>query len=292
MPEDTVTMDPEIQQRFDSEWEAAGFSNDFIFCKVMQDEKLLAELVRLIHPQLKFTKLVVQSQKSIEEGLDIHGVRFDIFALDDEGNAVEIEMQVQDTGSIPKRMRYYCSINDMQMLEKGVTYGKLKDSYVIVISLFDQYECGLHKYTFTYRCHEKENLEMGDGTTKIFLNAVGTEDDVSGGLKAFLDYVAGKRSDDPFVQKLESAVKLAKANKVLRREYMTLFMRDLVNQEKGMQQGIQQGIEKGREEERKKNIEEMLRKGKRPEEIVDFCGYSITLVKSVHDSISLASKEE
>ncbi len=73
---------------------------------------------------------------------------------------------------------------------------------------------------------------------------------------------------------------------------MTLFMRDLVNQEKGMQQGMQQGIEKGREEERKKSIEEMLRKGKSPEEIVDFCGYSITLVKSVQDSISLARKEE
>ena len=59
------------------------------------------------------------SQKSIEEGLDIHGVRFDVFALDDGGNAIEIEMQVLDTGSIPKRMRYYGSINDMQMLEKG-----------------------------------------------------------------------------------------------------------------------------------------------------------------------------
>ena len=33
---------------------------------------------------------------------------------------------------------------------------------------------------------------MGDETVKIFLNTDGTMDDVSDGLKAFLDYVAGK----------------------------------------------------------------------------------------------------
>lgn len=54
---------------------------------------------------------------------------------------------------------------------------------------------------------------MDDGIKKIFLNAVGELDDVSKELKAFLDYVAGKKSDDSFVKKLDEAVKKAKENR-------------------------------------------------------------------------------
>ena len=38
---------------------------------------------------------------------------------------------------------------------------------------------------------------------KIFLNAKGTLDDVSDELKAFLDYVAGKKPKDAYVERLE-----------------------------------------------------------------------------------------
>lgn len=96
-------------------------------------------------------------------------------------------MQVLDTGNLPKRLRFYGSLADTQMLEKGVVYSKLRDSYVIMICPFDQYGEGRHVYTFTNRCKEDPDLEMGDGTTKIVLNVAGTMDDVSGGLKSFLD---------------------------------------------------------------------------------------------------------
>ncbi|MCR5419496.1 MAG: hypothetical protein K6E98_00615 [Lachnospiraceae bacterium] len=45
-----------------------------------------------------------------------------------------------------------------------------------------------------------------------------------------------------------------------------------------------------REEGRKSLIEDMLRRGKTVEEIVDFCGCSIELVKEVEDRI-INSKE-
>lgn len=50
-------------------------------------------------------------------------------------------------------------------------------------------------------------------------------------LKAFLDYVAGKKSADPFVDELEAAVKNARKNREWRHEYMTLLMRDRENRE-------------------------------------------------------------
>ncbi len=75
--------------------------------------------------------------------------------------------------------------------------------------------------------------------TKIFLNAKGTQDDVSQQLHAFLDYVAGKESEDLFVQKLKKAVKEAKKNRNWRLEFMTLLMRDQENIEKGRMEGIE-----------------------------------------------------
>ena len=74
---------------------------------------------------------------------------------------------------------------------------------------------------------------MGDEAVKIFLNAKGTMDDVSDELKAFLDYVAGKKPKDAYVERLEEAVKEAKKNREWRHEYMTLLMRDQENVKKG-----------------------------------------------------------
>ena len=270
-------IDPELEQQIIREWQTIGICNDFVFCKIMQDEELLAELIRLILPDLRFSKLYVQAQRAIEIGVDIHGVRFDIFVTLEDGSIVEIEMQVLDTGNLPKRLRFYGSMADTQMLEKGVVYSKLRDSYVIMICPFDQYGEGRHVYTFTNRCKENHELEMGDGTTKIVLNAAGTMDDVRGGLKSFLDYVAGKAVDDEYVKKLDDAVQKARANKEWRREYMTLMMRDLENQEIGM--------EKGREQRDREKIADMLRKGRSPQDIADFCDYPMDLIREVEESL-------
>ena len=62
---------------------------------------------------------------------------------------------------------------------------------------------------------------------------------------------------------------------------MTLMMRDLENQEIG--------IQKGREEERREQIADMLKKGKNPQEISDFCGYPLDLILDVQNSILVTS---
>lgn len=121
-------------------------------------------------------------------------------------------------------------------------YKKLNRSYIIFICPFDVYDKGRHIYTFENICKEDNSISMGDGAVKIFLNASGTQDDVSKELRAFLDYVAGEKPEDSFVEKLEEAVKEAKKNREWRHEYMTLLMRDQENLEKGREQGREQGI--------------------------------------------------
>ena len=165
---------------------------------------------------------------------------------DKKGTVYDIEMQVTDTKELPKRMRYYQSVLDLQLIEKGQTYNTLKPSYIIFICPFDLFEKGRHIYTFENICKEDKSLNLGDDTTKIFLNADSNMDDVSKELRAFLDYVAGKKSDDTFIIKLEEAVKKARLTKEWRREYMTLYMRDRLNIEKGEEKGEEKMIEIGR----------------------------------------------
>ena len=119
-----------------------------------------------------------------------------------------------------------------------------------------------------------------DGTTKIVLNASSIADDIDPKLRAFLDYVVGKPSEDEFIGKLEEAVKKAKANKLWRKEYMTLEMRDLENQEIGEKRGEKKG--------EKNIILKMLKKGKSPEEIADLCDITISEVQAIQDEELLA----
>ena len=86
-----IQISPEVENQVIQQWETIGISNDFVFCKVMQDTTLLSELIQIILPKLKFKELQVQSQQTVEIGADIHGVRFDIFVKLEDGSIVEID---------------------------------------------------------------------------------------------------------------------------------------------------------------------------------------------------------
>ena len=231
-----------------TQWEDLGISNDFLFGKVMQNPKLCKELLQRILPDLKIDHIEYpELQKAIKPDADAKSIRLDVYVKDRENVIYNIEMQTSDTKELPKRSRYYQSLIDLQLMDKGQTYRKLNRSFVIFICLEDIFGYGRHIYTFENLCKEDPGISLGDETTKIFLSADSTMDDVSKELKAFLDYVAGNVTDDAFVQELEEAVRKAKRNREWRHEYMTLLMRDQINVEKGIEQGFKQGMEQGME---------------------------------------------
>ncbi len=219
-------------------WEELGISNDFLFGKVMQNPELCMELLQRILPDLEIDHIEYpQLQKSIKPDMDARSVRLDVYIKDDKEIVYDIEMQVSDTKELPKRSRYYQSMIDLQMIDKGQYYNELNKIYVIFICSFDVFGKGRHIYTFENICKEDSSVSMGDETVKIFLNAKGTMDDVNMELKAFLDFVAGKKTEDAYVEKLEEAVRKAKRNREWRHEYMTLLMRDQENQRIGKKIG-------------------------------------------------------
>lgn len=224
-----------------TDWEELGLSNDFLFGKVMSNPEICKETLETILGIAIERIEYPERQKSVEEDKDARSIRLDLYVKDDENNVYNVEMQATDTKELPKRSRYYSGLIDLQELDKGEPYWNLKKSYVIFICTFDLFGEGRHRYTFENRCRENQEIVLGDEAMKMFLNTEGTREDVSGDLKAFLDYVGGRESDSPLVRKLNEEVERAKKNREWRREYMTLLMRDQENLERGRAEGIEQG---------------------------------------------------
>lgn len=238
-------MDDKLQTEPKNSWEELGISNDFLFGKVMQNAELCKELLQRILPDLKIDRIEYpEVQKSIRPDIDAKSVRLDVYVQDGKNTVYDIEMQATDTKELPKRTRYYQSMIDLQMIDKGEYYKNLNPCYIIFICPFDLFGKGRHIYTFVNLCKEDTGIALEDGTTKLFLNADSEMDDISEELKVFLDYVAGKKSDDSFITKLEQALNEAKKNRKWRHEYMTLLMRDQENQEIGEERGINKGEER------------------------------------------------
>lgn len=222
----------------ETKWEDLGISNDFLFGKVMRDAELCKELLQRILPELDIDHVEYpELQKTIKEDFDAKGVRLDVYVNDGKGTVYDIEMQAVTSKYLPRRTRYYQSMIDLQMVDKGQDYDTLNNSYIIFICLSDLFRKGRYIYTFENVCKEDSEVVLNDGAKKIFLNAGGKNGPVSEELKAFLDYVAGRPSEDRYVKKLEHAVEKAKKNREWRHEYMTLLMRDQENIEKGIEKG-------------------------------------------------------
>lgn len=244
-------------------WEEIGISNDFLFGRIMRNPELCKELLQRILPELEIDHVEYpELQRGIKPDIDAKSVRLDVYIKDDKNTVYDIEMQTTDTKELPERSRYYQGMIDLQLIDKGQYYKELTRSFVIFICPSDVFGKGRHIYTFENTCKEDQTLLLGDGTTKIFLNANSEMDDISGELKAFLDYVMGKKSDDVFVKKLEEAVEEAKKNREWRHEYMTLLMH------------YQEHEEIGKEQERRKIIVKMIHQGFSMEQIMAVCDTS------------------
>ena len=216
------------------EYERLTIASDFIFGKIMQNERLALQLIQRIFPEMDIDRVeVITTQKDIKNSYGAHGIRLDVYVKAD-GRAFTIEMQVVDTKEIPLRMRYYQSTTDGDLLNKGVPYSELMESYIVFICPFNPFPNAKvnHRFrSFRNYCDQDKELALDDKAVKVVLNAAGTDDkDTPADLGGFLDYVIGKKDEnDPFVMELDEAVHMARKNEEWRREYMTLVQRDLEN---------------------------------------------------------------
>ena len=234
-------------QRIVKAWEELEIKDDFMFAKVMRDKRICKMLLeRLL--QTKIRDIVyLDEQKTIDIEKDAKSVRLDVY-LEEENRVFDLEMETTNKGNLPKRSRYYQGMIDLNTIEKGENYKKLKESYIIFICTFDPFHQGKAQYTFENLCLEDKELKLNDGAKKVFFNAkdyINAEDEE---VREFLKYVNVEKSDNPFVKEIEDKVAQVKKNEEWRLEYVTLLMRDQENQEIGIEIGKELGREEGREE--------------------------------------------
>ena len=249
-------------------FEELEIQDDFMFGVIMRNPKyckpFLETVLNVKIERIEYPK----SQEIIDLSADAKSVRLDVYVEDGKGTVYNIEMQTTSNKNIPKRMRYYQGMIDLNILEKGEDYRGLKKSFVIFVCTFDLFGQGRHVYTFENRCVQDLELPLEDDTVKIVLNTKGILDDVSIEMKSLLDYIDGKEPEDDFTKELDDAVNEVRDNEKWRLEYMTLQMSYQEKYELGVQDGIELGREQGIEQGIEKGIEQGIDKINRLHDIL------------------------
>src|SRR5699024_4183611 len=104
----------------------------------------------------------------------------------------DIEMQVENTGDLGRRTRYYQSQIDNETLMKGQTFHKLKESFVIFLCAFDPFSYGLRRYQFHQYEDTIRDLRLDTYSHVLFVNSKGTEGEVSNDLAGIIDVMNQK----------------------------------------------------------------------------------------------------
>ena len=235
--------------------------DNFMFAAVMMRDDNCKKFLEMLLG-IKIQKLEVSYEKSIIFNPECKGVRLDIFADDENNTRYDIEMQVaeQDLG---KRVRYYHSQMDMELLESGHEYRELPKTYVIFICNFDPFEKGRYCYTFENRCIEEFSISMGDESRSIFLSTEGRDvENISKELKAFMEFVKmdnpenNTETENKYIKELQQSIRKVKEDRNLESGFMT--WEDVKNEAR----------REGKKEGKKEDIVELLKElGEVPKDI-------------------------
>ena len=235
--------------------------DNFMFAAVMMRDDNCKKFLEMLLG-IKIQKLEVSYEKSIIFNPECKGVRLDIYADDENNTRYDIEMQVaeQDLG---KRVRYYHSQMDMELLESGYEYRELSKAYVIFICDFDPFEKGRYCYTFENRCIEDFSISMGDESRSIFLSTEGRDvENISKELKAFMEFVKmdnpenNTETENKYIKELQQSIRKVKEDRNLESGFMT--WEDVKNEAR----------REGKKEGKKEDIVELLKElGEVPKDI-------------------------
>ena len=213
--------------------EERSIKDNFVFGEVMQNPRKCKSLLECILG-IKIRKIKYpELEKTIDKAIGSKSVRLDVYVEDEFDTIYNIEIQATNRKNLPKRSRYYQGIIDINIIDKGDDYKKLKKSYVIFICDYDEFGKGRHIYTFENMCLEEPGLRLGDDTVKIILNTKGTMDDVGEDVKELLHYIAGQEPKSELTRSLDAEVSRVKSSRKWRRKFMTLLMRDNENKTLG-----------------------------------------------------------
>ena len=232
---------------------AVNLSDFALFLSVMREKEAYRSVLSIILNESDLEIAEVKCEKVVLNQSGKRAIRLDAWAIDKTSRQFAMEMQ-NESGSdfIPKRSRFYQSLLDSPALKagKGTKYRDLPTTAIIFITQDDIFGRNLARYTFLEKCLEEEDLELEDGTRKIFLNMASLNGPDE--LISLLQYMKNSSLDNPDIiiqdkriEVLDSIVSDVKESEEWEELSVNLLER---GREQGIEQGIAQGIVRGKAE--------------------------------------------
>ena len=280
---------------------------DFVFKKIFGNEKHPNILISFLNAVIKPTDLIksvqIKNTDIEKEHIEDKYSRLDIKAVTNNGEHINIEIQVKNEYNMIKRSLYYWSKMYEGQLTKGQDYDTL--SRTICINILDFKYLKNDNFHNCYRLKEKNtNEELTDVMELHFieipkLRKLENSEDISDMLEAWITFIESPTSE--LIDKLEMSsdeIKEAKeellrlsGNDKERERYEKRFESILEQNsllanaerkglQKGLKKGLQKGIEKGLQKGIEKGKKEGLKEGVKQEKIL----IAINLIKNGLDN--------
>ena len=264
-----------------AKWSKLTLRNNFMFRLVMEKQELCKKLIECILGIKIKSISYMEHEKSFEANLKSKGIRLDLFVIDEDGVAYDIEMQMDNSYKefLGRRTRYYVSTMDNNALKKGERYSQLRKSYVIFICTFDPFGRGLAKYTFNAICNEDHSLVLDDGVTRVFINTEGDRHRISKELASLIGYISTGEVTDDYTKDLDEEVRTLRNDDGRERDYMTYMQTIMEHEDMAYNRGISQA--------NKAMAIKMLKANKPYEEISEFTELTLSEIRELAASLHI-----
>ena len=156
--------------------------DDDLMSRVFDKNIEATELILRIILGRKIKVIRVNGQEEVRNA-EVGGrnITLDVYAMDENGQEMDIEVQGNSEGAHIRRARYHSSVLDSKMLKEGQPFKKLKDSYVIFIYRHDKFKKGLPVYHIDRYIRETGEI-FEDGSHIVYVNGNYKGDDEIGQL--------------------------------------------------------------------------------------------------------------
>ena len=98
------------------------------------------------------------------------GLRLDIFAKDNDGNAYHFEVERSKERASAQRARFTGAMVDSRLLKRGQDFKEIPERYTVFITEEDRFSKGLPAYHANYTIEELDHAPLGDGSHIIYVN--------------------------------------------------------------------------------------------------------------------------
>ncbi|MFT4106253.1 MAG: hypothetical protein QM657_10885 [Lacrimispora sp.] len=273
----------EYENRSDILPESEGLNlSDFaLFLSVMKNREAYECTLSIIMNEQDLKLEEVKVEQVVLNRSGKRAIRMDAWAVAADDRQFVTEMQ-NDTSSddVRRRARYYQGLLDSPVLKSGknTRYKYLPSSVIIFITQEDIFGQDLAKYTFTERCKEIQELELEDGTQKIFLNMKSKNGEPE--LISLLQYMKNSTLNNPDIMVRDNRiVKLdAIVNEVKQSEEWEVVNMSIYGK------GIELGMEQGDLKARRNMALEMLQNDETYEKIMKYTKLTEDEIKTLKET--------